>query len=81
MRLVGRIVGFVIGAIAIAAPITGLLVWIFDWETVVGNSRFGVFVIGAGMCGAAVADRIRMRILRWVIARRACSATPSSSRD
>jgi hypothetical protein len=66
MRFVGRILGFIIGAVVVVAPTVAALAWMFQIEAieVTSHSRFGAFLIGAGIAGAAIADRIRMRLLR-----------------
>jgi hypothetical protein len=49
---------------------------------VTANSRFGVFLVAAGVAGAAIADRIRMRFLRRMVhARIARAGAPPPSRD
>jgi hypothetical protein len=49
---------------------------------VTANSRFGVFLIAAGVAGAAIADKIRRRLLRRMVHARIARATaPLSSRD
>jgi len=71
MSVFVRVVGFIIGVIVVPGLVAVIVIWLIGSDALFASGRAdGMLLIGSGVGGAGIANRLRMYLLGKYVQRR-----------